>query len=184
MAAPAGHSGRCKIAPGLFFRATFSTRRVTGTPTLHAASGRNMPRGPGRKIYQMTTEAITIFLAGLDRRGAERSRCPDRMAPRQAELGRLANNRAIRRPVSYQRPDRPNLALSDPATTQHAMIEHSNRAKWFGGRSTRRRRPLADLLLEVLDLDPAHVARLVIEKMYGLEPRSPSRPVGARQLPS
>ena len=86
--------------------------------------------------------------------------------------------------ISNQRPDRPHPALSDPATTQHAMIEHSNRAKRFGGRSTRRRRPLADLLLEVLDLDPAHVARLVIEKMYGLEPRSPSRPVGARQLPS
>ena len=78
--------------------------------------------------------------------------------------------------------DRAHPALCDPATTQHA-IKHSNRAKWSGGRSIRRRRPLADLLLEVLDLDPAHVARLVIEKMYGLEPRSPSRPVGARQLP-
>ena len=42
---------------------------------------------------------------------------------------------------SYQRPDRPHPALSDPATTQHA-IKHSNRAKRSGGRSIRRRRPL------------------------------------------
>jgi hypothetical protein len=89
MAPSACHPGRCKIASGLFFRAIFPDRRRAGRPDLHAASGRDMPRRPGREVYQMTTEAITIFLAGLDRRGAERSRCPDRMAPRQADPGRL-----------------------------------------------------------------------------------------------
>ena len=50
----------CEMAFLVYFRAILPDRRRAGRPDLHAASGRDMPRRPGREVYQMTTEAITF----------------------------------------------------------------------------------------------------------------------------
>ena len=57
MASSACHPGRCKIASGLFFWATFSARQIVArNPTLQAARRFDMHRPPRREIYPVTRE--------------------------------------------------------------------------------------------------------------------------------